>query len=163
MPERVMQFEDVQATELTSPMQLLAEGSELGHCVGSYYPQCLSGHSRIVGLSSDGGRERSTLELRITRGEKPRLAVWQHYSFGNTSVSASHAKARNALLRAIRKAGNLEWSSDEGEAALSLYRQLEKLNRQIMAQYMRDVFIRALPALRQEIAAHQAVRAARAA
>lgn len=163
MPERVMQFEDVQATELTSPMQLLAEGSELGHCVGSYYPQCLNGHSRIVALSSDGGRERSTLELRITRGEKPRLAVWQHYSFGNTSVSASHAKARNALLRAIRKAGNLEWFSDEGEAALALYRQLEEVNRQIMAQHMRKVFIRMLPVLRQEIEVSPAMRAARAA
>lgn len=50
--------------------QLAKEGNALGHCVGGYVDQVLSGESRIISLRDQNGRSYATVELKQA-GQSP--------------------------------------------------------------------------------------------
>ncbi|MCC0004689.1 MAG: PcfJ domain-containing protein [Methylobacteriaceae bacterium] len=89
---------------LRSHERLIAEGSDLRHCVGGYRHDAQAGHTMIVGISSAEGR--STAEIQLVAGEldaglqakPPHLAVVQHRSYGNIDPSPAHAAALSRLL-----------------------------------------------------------------
>lgn len=83
---------------LVTPAQLVAEGREMGHCVGTYVPAVERGESHIIALSVRG--HRSTVELA------PDGRVRQHKGPGD---GQPHVLCQRALaLWCRRRGGNAE-------------------------------------------------------
>jgi len=76
--------------------RLAEEGSELTHCVGSYWHQCLSGQCHIAAVRSVGGG-RSTVEF-VFFDES--LVVAQHRAAHNDDPSEACARAVDEFMKA---------------------------------------------------------------
>jgi hypothetical protein len=81
---------------LDSPLDLVKEGIEMHHCVGSYETTCRQGRSFVFAVDKDG--ERATLELvryllpevgLATRAPVEKLVVRQFFAVKNGPVSAA--------------------------------------------------------------------------
>jgi len=97
------------ATELTTSADLMIEGRERGHCVGSYDNGCYSGESRIFSLSvtnANGKTFHSTLELRKDfRTREDKWAINQHQSTGNTDPAADLKKLAQEVCAKANRSG----------------------------------------------------------
>ena len=60
--------------------QLAQEGNSLGHCVGGYVEEVLSGQSRIVSLRDQHGRSYATVELQSAPAVMEKGPGWNPYS-----------------------------------------------------------------------------------
>ena len=91
---------EVRLTPLTSPLDLVSEGTTMSNCVASYSRQCAEGNSRIFHLETDHGL---TATCEIMPSEKS--VVMQTLGKRNRSISArSLLTAANEIARAYSKA-----------------------------------------------------------
>jgi hypothetical protein len=84
---------------LNTPSELVREGDEMCHCVGTYVETVSNGRSLILALNVRG--QRSTVELA------PDLGVVQHRGAANSEPHPVCARALRAVLRWIRRARRL--------------------------------------------------------
>ena len=85
---------------LTTKKELEDEGSQMRHCVGSYYARCLSGKTHIVKVRSDNGK--ATLELRLEDGKRE-VSKGQFKSKSNSVPSDEIKAAGNRLIKEINE------------------------------------------------------------
>lgn len=90
--ERLPRFSRI----LNTPSELVREGDEMAHCVGTYSQAVSSGQSLILALHVRG--QRSTVEL------SPDLGVVQHRGAANADPHPVCERALRAVLRWIRRA-----------------------------------------------------------
>jgi hypothetical protein len=87
------------ATALVSKKALAVEGEEMDHCVGSYYPKCLSGVSRIFSVYA-GDEHVGTAELFYTT----RWTCVQLKGYHNALVSDKARRFAMTLANAYQQA-----------------------------------------------------------
>ena len=98
---------------LYNKQQLLTEGSEMNHCVGSYSSRCLNGKTHIVSVRNND--HRATLHLTLsnnkTTGEYD-IKVSQYRARSNCSPNADANIVKDELVRRIRqKELDCNWGS----------------------------------------------------
>lgn len=110
MPGKVMDLGTVTATELTTPAELVEEGSSLEHCVAAYAAECYEGRSRIVSLRCTRTGARSTLELgQVLIGRQLKLETLQHEGPNNTKPRSELAAAAATLVRTLNQQRMEHW------------------------------------------------------
>lgn len=129
LTEEAFECESGRLVWLTDELQLLDEGKEMHHCVGSYWYQCIRGDSHIAQvLASDG--TRSTVEFRISGEGK--ASVNQNYTYYDRAPSdlchavvskflTKHRKTKFQIVRGdagTRHATRVEKVSDEAVETL---------------------------------------------
>ncbi|MFM7011722.1 MAG: PcfJ domain-containing protein [Betaproteobacteria bacterium] len=86
---------------LDTPSKLVAEGDELGHCVGGYSRAVESGSVIILGVSTKNGR--STIELDVQS-----LEIYQHHAAKNADPHPRDAAlAKAAVNRILKETGRV--------------------------------------------------------
>lgn len=90
--------EGITALLLTTPLELLSEGGEMHHCVGSYSDLVQTGRSLIFSLRGMD-QSRSTLELRVDE-RRHRVLVAQHTGYCNDPAPESHVRFANVVVDA---------------------------------------------------------------
>jgi hypothetical protein len=83
---------------LNSKSELEAEGDVMGHCVGGYSAECLSGKDFIVSLRDAAGKHLSTLHLRLSGSS---LYTVQHRGPHNHEIGAKEQAAADWYLKGI--------------------------------------------------------------
>jgi hypothetical protein len=81
---------------LKTPYELMREGTEMRHCVGSYADLVEAGYCLIFSLRAAGGT-RSTLELKIDQ-KQHRILVRQHTGPCNGAAPESHTRFATIIL-----------------------------------------------------------------
>jgi hypothetical protein len=89
---------------------LKAEGEAMAHCVATYAPSCMQGHTYIASIRDVDGCRLSTLEVdgcRLERAvngwkqDEPRLCLRQHQGHGNSRPGALATQAAEEWLGAV--------------------------------------------------------------
>lgn len=89
---------------LTDPQQIVAEGDEMGHCVGSYVGAASGGRSLLISQKSKEGRSTVEVSVEMNEDDEPTLVVQQNRSFGNVDPPLLHRRAITKLLKSFPEA-----------------------------------------------------------
>jgi hypothetical protein len=109
-------FEDPQTVNgitfnyLSTGSDIVAEGSDMRHCVASYLQPAMAGQSFIVSVQRDGKKE-STLELG--RDEDGEWHIAQHFGPGNSDVTEDLEVAALDLVDLMNE-GEIECNPETG-------------------------------------------------
>jgi len=95
------QHGEVTIVELTSSIQLHAEGQDMLHCVASFDRVCHRGHSAVMALYGTSRSVRSTAELRFCDVAGLQVKVEQHRSIQNGPPDPACEKALAALVHTL--------------------------------------------------------------
>jgi hypothetical protein len=90
------EMDGIVAMLLKTPYELMREGTEMRHCVGSYADLVEAGYCLIFSLRTAGGT-RSTLELTIDQ-KQHRILVRQHTGPCNGAAPESHTRFATIIL-----------------------------------------------------------------
>jgi hypothetical protein len=85
-------LEGWEAVGLATEADLLKEGREHGHCVGSYASACINNHSRIFSLRNPNGKLMGTLEIAPARGGDNEWRQKQFLGKHNSQVTSPEAR-----------------------------------------------------------------------
>jgi hypothetical protein len=85
---------------LTSAYELIEEGKDMHHCVGSYAQNCMDGESRIFSIRDMKDKKIATLELRYHR---EKWAVGQCRSSCNKKVSKEVESVAEIIAKKYNK------------------------------------------------------------
>jgi len=112
--------------ELLTRADLNIEGREQGHCVGGYSSSLSTGESRIFAIRV--GNNASTIEVGVNEG-LAHAYIRQHRGRFNGAPASENAVVAMELIRAVRKLGKIENTSQNEE-----HSELEK-PKQIVAGF----------------------------
>ncbi len=86
---------------LTDEDQLIGEGLEMNHCVGTYIDDCVRGYSYIAAIKGkDGSRSTVEFSLFVKRdGSKSVIEIEQHQSYGNSPPTGDVQKVLDAFMK----------------------------------------------------------------
>lgn len=87
--------------QLVTAEELMVEGADMGHCVGSYAIHCLSGDAVIFSVRDRDGRRCSTMQITISQDKKGdvKASFAQHKGKSNAEPSRECKIATLSLLR----------------------------------------------------------------
>lgn len=83
---------------LTSSAEIVAEGEEMDHCVGSYVGRASGGRSLLISQKSEAGRSTAEVALESGHDGEVVMAVRQNRAERNEEPPASHHRALLKLL-----------------------------------------------------------------
>ena len=84
-------------SELTNEYELIVEGNQLRHCIGTYGAQCSHGRSLVFSVRNMAGKKFSTLELTIG-SVNPQIKIKSHHAYGNSMPGEACQKVVNELV-----------------------------------------------------------------
>jgi hypothetical protein len=84
---------------LVTRAQLVTEGKAMRHCVGTYWPECVRGWSRIASLITASGLS-TTAEISLDEG-KPSFRMAQHHGHGNSRPVAESERLLSEYIDMI--------------------------------------------------------------
>lgn len=92
---------------------IVAEGAEMGHCVGTYGFPAACGRSFLIAISSGAGRSTAELSLRLHQESDDLCGEWkilvvQHKGPGNVEPPESHDKALLDLVASCNRRSLIE-------------------------------------------------------
>lgn len=95
--------------QLVTAEELMEEGADMGHCVGSYAIHCLSGDAIIFSVRDRDGRRCSTMQVSISQDKKGdvKVSIAQHKGKNNAEPSQECQIAALLLLRHLNQDTNL--------------------------------------------------------
>lgn len=131
--------------ELASSADLMIEGRERGHCVGSYDDSCYRGESRIFSLSMTNAKGKtfhSTLELRKDyRTREDKWAINQHQSTGNTEPAADLKKLAQEVCAKANRSGAFKpsqvrrgWEGTRDETFVDILNPLHRYPEKVQVE-----------------------------
>lgn len=91
--------------QLLTAKELMEEGADMGHCVGSYAIHCLSGDAVICSVRDRDGRRCSTMQVSISQDKKGdvKASIAQHKGKCNVEPSSECRIATLSLLRHLNQ------------------------------------------------------------
>lgn len=91
--------------QLVTAEELMVEGADMGHCVGSYAIHCLSGDAVIFSVRDRDGRRCSTMQVSISQDKKGdvKASFAQHKGKSNAEPSRECKIATLSLLRHLNQ------------------------------------------------------------
>lgn len=92
---------------LTNSFQLFKESEQLNHCVPTYIPACLLGHSHMLAIRDDSGECLSTVEIELVEDRSGDLSpiVIQHRGVNNSVPDGANASALAAAMHRLLEPG----------------------------------------------------------
>lgn len=105
-------FGDYVSVVLSSPTEIVSEGNQMHHCVGSYVPYVAKGRSIIIGIRSKDTPKKSWITVELKANRKNEWYLSQVYGQSDSSLTSE----QNDALKTFMYVTKLDYINDTGKS-----------------------------------------------